>query len=651
MNGREQAEETNCEPHDSRTPGSGPDWLRTDAEWLREALGPDRRRGLRLLAIDKDGLRLGKRLREDDSLAELIGEAQADAARMLDETEPVLTEELFGLFDKTGERLPYERVYFEKRKRLSAFAIMSLLYPETELYRERLLQTAWSVCEERTWCLPAHYDKRRGPLGSIDLFAAETGFALAELAAMMGESLPDALKNRIAAEIERRLFRPFLEKGPYHWERLENNWSAVCAGSIGAAALYQLEDRDRLAVLLKRVFGAMDHFLAGYGDDGACVEGYQYWQYGFGYYVYFAALLKEATDGKLDGFASAKVREIAMFQQRCFSGGEMIVNFSDATPHSSIFMGLTWRLHDEFPAVALPHPSLRAPYSDDHCGRWAPAVRNLIWAANKTGRVEMTAAPAWPAEARYMADAQWLISRHIASNGSSYCFAAKGGHNAESHNHNDCGHFILHADGEAYLADLGRGLYTKQYFGPERYSFWCNGSQGHSVPLIGGTLQKDGAACRATVTDVSLAAEEDRFALELGAAYPDAPGLLRLERRFRWSKQGEPGLALHDKAVFEADAGHGDEALPGAALTERFITQMEPRLDREAGRVTLTGKRSLTIVYDAESWTPEAAECSDLDHDGRERRWYTLDFHRLPDMPKSHTIEAVFHFQFSESQR
>lgn len=38
--------------------------------------------------------------------------------------------------------------------------------------------------------------------------------------------------------------------------------------------------------------------------------------------------------------------------------------------------------------------------------------------------------------------------------------AAKGGHNGESHNHNDLGTFVLEAEGEEPLADLGAGEYT-----------------------------------------------------------------------------------------------------------------------------------------------------------------------------------------------
>ena len=46
----------------------------------------------------------------------------------------------------------------------------------------------------------------------------------------------------------------------------------------------------------------------------------------------------------------------------------------------------------------------------------------------------------------YAPAAQWLVKRTP-----TYGFAAKGGHNAEHHNHNDIGHFIFAMDGRPIL--------------------------------------------------------------------------------------------------------------------------------------------------------------------------------------------------------
>src|SRR5699024_2563227 len=104
-------------------------------------------------------------------------------------------------------------------------------------------------------------------------------------------------------------------------------------------------------------------------------------------------------------------------------------------------------------------------------------------------------------------ESEWLISRYHLEN-ISYGFATKGGHNDEPHNHNDIGHFILQRNGEVFLKDLGSGLYNDAYFGKERYSFLCNGSQGHSVPIVNGQLQEAGRSKKASIHNVNLGDEQ-----------------------------------------------------------------------------------------------------------------------------------------------
>ena len=75
-----------------------------------------------------------------------------------------------------------EKVYFERRLRLNTFALLTLLEPDRG-YRTALQEMIWSICDEYTWCLPAHLNAESpgGIKGTIDLFSAETGFTLSEI--------------------------------------------------------------------------------------------------------------------------------------------------------------------------------------------------------------------------------------------------------------------------------------------------------------------------------------------------------------------------------------------------------------------------------------------------------------------------------------
>jgi hypothetical protein len=98
--------------------------------------------------------------------------------------------------------------------------------------------------------------------------------------------------------------------------------------------------------------------------------------------------------------------------------------------------------------------------------------------------------------------------------------AAQGGHNAESHNHNDVGNFIVYYDGLPVLVDVGVETYTAKTFSSDRYSIWTMQSAYHNLPTINGVMQKDGREYEAL--DVKYASDDKavRFSLDMAHAYP-----------------------------------------------------------------------------------------------------------------------------------
>lgn len=580
------------------------------------------------------GAAFWKSLREAPDAGAELEAIRAEGERLLTSPAEELTYSRFSLFAVQGSRLEYERVYFEKRRRLNTFAFLSLLEPESEAYEAALWDAVWAICSEFTWCLPAHVDGKRPVSETIDLFAAETGFALAELSLLFAGRLPELLRVRVAELVEERLFRPFLEQGPYHWEELTNNWSAVCAGSIGSAALLLMQDKrdhSRMARILERTERSMSFYLQGFGEDGACPEGLGYWNYGFGYFVYYADLLLKRTQGQRDWFREDKVRRIAGFQQKSFLGGRLVANFSDTQPHGSVQPGLSHYLAERYAEVEAPPAALHADYREDHCSRWAPALRNLIWRDRAASR-----AAEWRNGDFVFEDAGWLISRFNAAGGT-FGFAAKGGHNGESHNHNDLGHFMLAGGGDFFLCDLGCGEYTRDYFGEARYGYDCNGSQGHSVPIIDGRLQQAGRERTASVFRCETSEEACGLELELSGAYGD-DNLLSFKRKWDWNKTDLPSLSLRDDFRFAKSPG---------SLTERLVSLIRPKV-AGLGLLRLSGGDALDALtlelhYDPQQLDFEVAERTYRDHYGNDTVWYALDFRvRQPEAG----VELEFLFQF-----
>jgi len=569
------------------------------------------------------------RAAKDPAYARLAAEVRLEGERLAREPVPALTEELFAIFGRTGSRLEYERVYFERRRRLNAFALLTLLEPEEERFPGKLIEMLRAILDEPTWCLPAHV-KGADAAKTIDLFSAETGFTLSELACLLGNRLPSPVLADIDRAVSERLIRVLLTEGPHPWETARHNWAAVCAGSIGAAALLRVDDAGMLGAAIEKVLASLEHYLDGFGEDGACLEGLGYWNYGFGYYVYFADLLKKRTGGRADLFANPKVRRIALFQQAAYLCEDYVACFSDSSQRIPYRAGLTHYLAALYPEAEIPPPRYEAGFASDHCFRWAPVFRDWIW------RDPGASGEEWGPSSRYLPDAQWLLSRNATPTGRRFGFAAKGGHNGEPHNHNDLGQFILIADGTTFAADLGSGEYTAAYFGEGRYEYDCNGSQGHSVPIVAGRGQEAGIERAAVVMEASAGEREDLLRLELSKAYP-VPELKSFMRELRWSKTDHPVLTLTDEFVFEGEP---------AGVVERVVSFIPPLLEEE-GIVRLDGGTpglSAVIRYDVLRLSASAERRTYSDHFGAVREWYAIDW-ALRHPALSNRIELKFEWE------
>ena len=73
------------------------------------------------------------------------------------------------------------------------------------------------------------------------MFAAETGFALAEIKALAPEAFDDTVKERIHRELSERIKEPYL-KNDYYWEHWAENWNAVCTGSVAMCMMYEFPE-------------------------------------------------------------------------------------------------------------------------------------------------------------------------------------------------------------------------------------------------------------------------------------------------------------------------------------------------------------------------------------------------------------------------
>ena len=476
----------------------------------------------------------------------------------------------FKLYFTTGNRSVYEASYFDRRTLMENSALLCLIYPEEQGYLDTLMEVIYAICDEYTWCLPAHQGKLEPNNNCrIDLFASETGYALAEIYTLLYDRLEPLIKNRIKAEIDRRIVHPFTDVDFYGWwENDRLNWTGVCMSSVSCTLMLMRPDLVD-GKYLERLRRSFSCFLSGFDNDGICYEGAGYWHYGFGFFVQCADMVRCFTDGELDFFKDEKVKKIATYHQKMFLTGNKSVSFADSHGVISQPTYLVHYLKREYPSDVLVY-SLQ--YGNDGAGEFSYHFRFFAWFNE-----EAYLAPAdKDAEFEFFApEAQWLIKKTA-----SYGFAAKGGDNEEFHNHNDVGSFIYAKNGRHILTDLGAGAYTRQYFDREtRYGILECRSGGHSVPIVNGGEQCFGKQYAAS--DVRY--EKGRFCLEMAGAY-GIPELKTLRRSFTLKQDS---VTVTDEADY---VGKG-------SVVSRFITLIKPEISDD-GRITLG---DATLTYNAQT--------------------------------------------------
>ncbi len=261
---------------------------------------------------------------------------------------------LYRLFLRDGNRGRYEAAYFGKRRMLAAAALRLFLDthhntsldpdahpavgvggsvaaraslsarkpPETPYTLKDTVQDyLWNICEESSWVLPAH---EQG--GAIDLFAAETGFVLAEALALLGDTLDGEVRHRVYVEVDRRVLEPYLRFGrSLFWHQIGMNWNGVCNSAVAASFLLLEPEPGRVAQALEIAFGGLRTFLAkAFEADGSSTEGVAYWHYGLINFVALAEMLRARSHGAIDLLAGEHLRSVAAYPARMQLSGSSL---------------------------------------------------------------------------------------------------------------------------------------------------------------------------------------------------------------------------------------------------------------------------------------------------------------------------------------
>lgn len=467
----------------------------------------------------------------------------AQAEKFMREDPPVIKFSLIHRYVTDGNREVFERVYEDYFHRLNTYFV-SYMLTEDEKYLTPLSDIIWNICDFESWSIPAHVreeltvaERRQ----NLDLCSTIAGFRISEVLYFIGDKLPALVVKRARAEVRYRVIESYRNSTVkrFSWFAKKDNWSAVCIAAVLATYLYAAED-DEIKTQLPRMIESAECYLKGFDDEGCCLEGYGYWNYGFSFFCVFASLLSEYTDGEIDYFKNPKVARIARFQETIPLNEKQCVSFSDS---GMDFAPYPWLSH----FLKVVYPDLRIPAIPPHAYAGVP-LRYILWQNPDFATSSLDATE--PVSFTYE-NAQWFIYRCA-----DYSLGCKAGHNKEQHNHNDVGSFIVSKGGRITFCDPGVGQYNAQYFSNRRYELMLCSSRGHSVPVINGKYQ----VCSGEKAEI-VAKGTRRYAFTMENAYDD-PTLERLTRDFECR---DGCIRLTDTYTFTEQP---------TSVTERFISLM-----------------------------------------------------------------------------
>ena len=474
----------------------------------------------------------------------------ARAEGLLDEPYPQLCASMYMQFVRNGNRSNYEALYFRRRSMLTTF-VMAELYEGKGRFVDRIIDGIWFIMEESSWIIPAHNWSGKPVTGGvvslpdtfsttdegddmkhIDLFSAGTGGQMAWLWYLTGDILDrenPVIRARLYSQLHQRILHPFYTYDHDWWMGVRgntlNNWTPwIVSNILTVLALCEDNDDNRRAGVAK-CMEILDRYIAFLPEDGGCDEGPGYWGVAGGSLFDCLELLYDLTGGKINVFDEPVIRRFCEYIMNVCIKEDQYINFADAAS----------RLHPDFRMISRMGRKIGSPrlsafastivYSPETCP--LADAQSYRFYANLAEPIPQPL-PFLPTQHTFFDDLQIAISREITDDGVGMFLALKGGNNAESHNHNDVGQFILFDRGTPIIMDAGVEQYCRDTFSDKRYTLWAMRGNYHNIANINGTEQQPGGTYRAKVLSYDEAS--GALKLDLTGAYPETAGIASYTR-------------------------------------------------------------------------------------------------------------------------
>ena len=450
-------------------------------------------------------------------------------------------------FERTGSRSTMEGPFNQNIQAIVDLFMAELAEGEGR-FIDQLANGVFESCQMTSWAAAAHLklqlNKSSFPNHNeqiIDLVSGDVGSLFSWIYYYFHQQfdqLNPTIAARVKKEIQDRILDPYMNLNHLWWMAFNykpgdmvNNWNPWCNSNVLQCFALMEENPEKLALAVYRTMVSVDHFINYTNEDGACEEGPSYWGHAAGKLYDYLQILYDITGGKISVFNEPIIQNMGVYISRAYVGDNWVVNFADASARLKPEASLIYRYGK---AIRNPEMMEFASYLNglEKKSEIPSATRDIL---RLFQMIEYEVEDQKPALLHQTPYYTWYPQTQCCfiRQGDLF-FAAKGGYNNESHNHNDVGSFNLYINNVPVLIDVGVGTYTRQTFGPERYSIWTMQSRYHNVPEINGFTQKFGSQYKAKEVDYNTKLK--RLSLNLAGAYPEEAGITYWNRCYQLNK-------------------------------------------------------------------------------------------------------------------
>ena len=436
-------------------------------------------------------------------------------------------------FIRSGDRR--QQVYSACSNALISL-VMGELVEGKGRFIDQIINAVWYYSEQTWWGWSAHLGSQKAGAGLPDINDAYVDLGVGEVTSNLSwtyylfkdefDKVHPLISKRLLQEITNKSLTPYFVRNDFGYMGFQggrpNNWNPWVNYNMLTSYLLLETDPIKKVAEVQKILNSLDKFLNGYSDDGGCDEGPSYWGAAGALLYESLEIMVNLTNGKFNVFDDPLIQNIGKYFYKVNIHAPYFINFADADATTGGNASIVYRygkaINDPVMQKFGAYLAKLSNWGERPIGgKIGDQIKNLglINEIRSAEGEEALVADFW------FPDTEIAGARDKEGSYLGFFFGAKGGFNAESHNHNDVGSCLMYFNGKPCLIDLGREEYIAKTFSSKRYEIWTMQSGYHNLPAINGVDQMQGAKYKARNSIFRTTPRYATFSTEIAGAYPE----------------------------------------------------------------------------------------------------------------------------------